>query len=221
MGENCFPYLNAAQLILIHRTNHISGKNLDTIQKLHGIIATVNLFDHKTISVFLQTAGIIVKVITNLDNSALFLRRTVCHLIRETILSHIERERQLFYKGIKVLSLFFIDEVANYREYDAAGQPVNGKYAAMFEEEYEDVISSMQLVIGEDEYIKYLQSISAARTHAGYFSVDGKGKMINSKVSRKETTSDDDSTGTVSDSFGHFCLKIFGKRVIALAGNDG
>ena len=61
----------------------------------------------------------------------------------------------------------------------------------MFEEEYEDVISSMQLVIGEDEYIKYLQSISAARTHAGYFSVDGKGKMINSKVSRKETTSDD------------------------------
>ncbi len=111
--------------------------------------------------------------------------------IRETILSHIERERQLFYKGIKVLSLFFIDEVANYREYDAANQPVNGKYAAMFEEEYEDVISSMQLVIGEDEYIKYLQSISAARTHAGYFSVDGKGKMINSKVSRKETTSDD------------------------------
>lgn len=111
--------------------------------------------------------------------------------IRETILSHIQRERQLFYKGIKVLSLFFIDEVANYREYDAAGQPVNGKYAAMFEEEYEDILSSMQLSIGEDEYIKYLQSISAARTHAGYFSVDGKGKMINSKVGRKETTSDD------------------------------
>ena len=111
--------------------------------------------------------------------------------IRETILSHIQRERQLFYKGIKVLSLFFIDEVANYREYDAAGQPVNGKYATMFEEEYEDVLSSMQLSIGEDEYIKYLQSMSAARTHAGYFSVDGKGKMINSKVGRKETTSDD------------------------------
>ncbi len=111
--------------------------------------------------------------------------------IRETILSHIQRERQLFYKGIKVLSLFFIDEVANYREYDAAGQPVNGKYAAMFEEEYEDILSSMQLSIGEDEYIKYLQSISAERTHAGYFSVDGKGKMINSKVGRKETTSDD------------------------------
>mgnify|MGYP000952287389 CR=1 FL=1 len=111
--------------------------------------------------------------------------------IRETILSHIQRERQLFYKGIKVLSLFFIDEVANYREYDAAGQPVNGKYARMFEEEYEDIVGNLQLSIGEDEYIKYLNSIKASKTHAGYFSVDGKGKMINSKVGRKETTSDD------------------------------
>ena len=111
--------------------------------------------------------------------------------IRETILSHIQRERQLFYKGIKVLSLFFIDEVANYREYDAAGQPVNGKYARMFEEEYENIVGNLQLSIGEDDYIKYLNSIKASKTHAGYFSVDGKGKMINSKVGRKETTSDD------------------------------
>ena len=111
--------------------------------------------------------------------------------IRETILSHIQRERQLFYKGIKVLSLFFIDEVANYREYDAAGQPVNGKYATMFEEEYEDIIGSLQLSIGEDDYIQYLNSIQAAKTHAGYFSVDGKGKMINGKIRKKEKTSDD------------------------------
>ena len=125
-------------------------------------------------------------VIGNVDEEQ--LRRIQ---IRETILSHIQRERQLFYKGIKVLSLFFIDEVANYREYDAAGQPVNGKYATMFEEEYEDIIGSLQLSIGEDDYIKYLNSIKASKTHAGYFSVDGKGKMINSKVGRKETTSDD------------------------------
>ncbi|MDO5445848.1 MAG: DEAD/DEAH box helicase family protein [Eubacteriales bacterium] len=111
--------------------------------------------------------------------------------IRETILSHLDRERELFYKGIKVLSLFFIDEVANYREYDAAGQPVNGKYAKMFEEEYQDIISNMQLAIGEDEYLTYLDCIKPEKTHAGYFSVDGKGKMINSKVGRKETTSDD------------------------------
>ena len=111
--------------------------------------------------------------------------------IRETILSHIQRERQLFYKGIKVLSLFFIDEVANYREYDAAGQPVNGKYAAMFEEEYADVTGTMQLAIDDDEYFRYLQAIPAAKTHAGYFSVDGKGKMVNSRVGRRENTSDD------------------------------
>lgn len=111
--------------------------------------------------------------------------------IRETILSHIERERQLFYKGIKVLSLFFIDEVANYREYDAAGQAVNGKYADIFEEEYNDILSNMQLSLGEDDYMKYLKSIDATKTHAGYFSVDDKGKMINSKVGKKETMSDD------------------------------
>ncbi len=111
--------------------------------------------------------------------------------IRETILSHLQRERQLFYMGIKVLSLFFIDEVANYREYDTAGRPVNGKYAEMFEEEYEAVLKDMQFTSGEDDYIRYLQAIPTGKTHAGYFSVDGKGKMINSKVGKKETTSDD------------------------------
>ena len=111
--------------------------------------------------------------------------------IRETILSHIERERQLFYKGIKVLSLFFIDEVEHYRKYDESGNPVNGIFADMFEQEYNDVIQNLQYKIGEDDYIKYLQSIDAKKTHAGYFSIDKKGHMINSKVKRRETSSDD------------------------------
>ena len=111
--------------------------------------------------------------------------------IRETILSHIQRERQLFYKGIKVLSLFFIDEVEHYRIYDKAGQAQNGIFATMFEEEYRDVISNMQREIGDDEYMKYLAAIPADKTHTGYFSIDKKGHMINSKVARKETTSDD------------------------------
>lgn len=111
--------------------------------------------------------------------------------IRETILSHISRERQLFHKGIKVLSLFFIDEVANYRGYDAAGQPMNGKYAEMFEEEYRDIVEQMQVGIGEEDYLRYLDGIAPEKTHAGYFSVDKKGKMVNSKVGRRETTSDD------------------------------
>ena len=114
--------------------------------------------------------------------------------IRETILSHIERERQLFYKGIKVLSLFFIDEVARYKQYDAAGQAFNGIYADMFEEEYKQVIGNLQLKIGDgDEYLKYLGGITAQETHAGYFSIDKKShRMVDSKLGdRQERTSDD------------------------------
>lgn len=111
--------------------------------------------------------------------------------IRETILSHIERERQLFYKGIKVLSLFFIDEVDHYRKYDEAGRPQNGIFADMFEQEYADVVKNLQLREGEGEYGRYLQSIHAEKTHAGYFSVDRKGHMINSKLGRVDAISDD------------------------------
>lgn len=109
--------------------------------------------------------------------------------IRETILSHIQRERELFYKGIKVLSLFFIDEVAKYKQYDAAGQPMNGIYAEMFEEEYKDIIDSLQIDRGEDDYMKYLSAIPADKTHAGYFSIDKKGKMIDSKANEKRENS--------------------------------
>ncbi len=112
--------------------------------------------------------------------------------IRETILSHIERERQLFHKGIKVLSLFFIDEVDHYKRYDEAGKPYNGIFADMFEEEYKNVIDTMQGEFGDEAYQAYLESIPAHKTHAGYFSIDKKGRMTNSKLSdKKERTSDD------------------------------
>ena len=109
--------------------------------------------------------------------------------IRETILSHIQRERELFYKGIKVLSLFFIDEVAKYKRYDTDGQAMNGTYADMFEEEYNDIIGNLQVKMDEDEYMKYLESVSAESTHAGYFSIDKKGKMIDSKANEKRENS--------------------------------
>jgi type III restriction enzyme len=112
--------------------------------------------------------------------------------IRETILSHIERERQLFYKGIKVLSLFFIDEVAKYKQYE--GQTAfNGEYADMFEEEYARIVGSLQRKIGDEDYMKYLDSIKADSTHAGYFSIDKKSnQMMDSKLGdKKERTSDD------------------------------
>ncbi len=111
--------------------------------------------------------------------------------IRETIQTHIERERELFRRGVKVLSLFFIDEVAKYKQYDEAGKAGNGIYAEMFEEEYKDVVSHLHFSDDEEEYKQYLADISAKKTHAGYFSIDKKGKMIDSKVKRKETASDD------------------------------
>ena len=111
--------------------------------------------------------------------------------IRETILSHVERERKLFYKGIKVLSLFFIDEVAHYRKYDESGNAEKGGFAKIFEEEYNDIINHFQPEFGEEEYLKYLEAIKAEDTHAGYFSIDKKGKMIDSKVGRGKETSDD------------------------------
>lgn len=111
--------------------------------------------------------------------------------IRETILSHIERERELFYKGIKVLSLFFIDEVAKYKQYNEVKEPFNGIYADMFEEEYRDIVGNLQTRLGEDDYVRYLDTIAPEKTHAGYFSVDKQGAMVDSKLSRKETTTDD------------------------------
>ena len=159
-----------------------------------------NLDEYKT--------GFVVKFIDGRDNSVEFLNGIKIFAgdvigkvsedqlrriqIRETILSHIERERQLFHKGIKVLSLFFIDEVAKYKQYDAAGNPYNGIYADMFEEEYNDIVGNLQRELDDEDYIRYLDSISAHETHAGYFSIDKKGKMTDSKLSdKKEKTSDD------------------------------
>src|SRR5665648_22034 len=113
--------------------------------------------------------------------------------IRETIKSHLEKERQLFYDGIKVLSLFFIDEVAKYKQYDESGTAFNGEYAQAFEEEYAVALAEWQLAIGEDDYLKYLNKIKSIKTHAGYFSIDKKSnRMTNSKIGdKKENTSDD------------------------------
>lgn len=112
--------------------------------------------------------------------------------IRETILSHIEKEKQLFKRGIKVLSLFFIDEVAHYKSYDEAGQAQNGIFADMFEEEYNDVVNNLQSELYDDEeYFKYLKNIGVRDTHAGYFSIDKKGRLTNGKISKKENTSED------------------------------
>ncbi len=113
--------------------------------------------------------------------------------IRETIRSHFEKEARLFQKGIKVLSLFFIDEVAKYKQYDDAGQAFNGEYATIFEEEYQEVLNNWVPLIGEQAWLDYARGISADATHAGYFSIDKKSHhLVNSKLGdSRERTSDD------------------------------
>ena len=110
--------------------------------------------------------------------------------IRETIISHIECEQRLFEQGIKVLSLFFIDEVAKYRLYDKGGIS-NGEYAEMFEEEYQDIVQNMQGILGDENYVQYLNAIPVEKTHQGYFSMDKKGHIVDSKGKGKEKCSDD------------------------------
>lgn len=111
--------------------------------------------------------------------------------IRATIQKHFERERQLYRQGIKVLSLFFIDAVDKYRVYEAGGEVSKGRWAEIFEEEYVSVLNEVQDLFWDDEYKQYLSGISPEETHTGYFSQDKKGKMIDSKVKRGETTAND------------------------------
>lgn len=101
--------------------------------------------------------------------------------IRETIRTHLERERQLFGQKIKVLSLFFIDHVDSYRLYE--GDDPKGKFAKMFEEEYVNVLSEMQPTFDDEAYLRYLSDSrnSASKVHQGYFSMDKKGKAVDSK----------------------------------------
>ena len=118
------------------------------------------------------------------------VRRTQIH---ETIRTHIERERALYPQGIKVLSLFFIDHVDNYRVYNtnnANGYDL-GEYAKMFEEEYSKVLQEMQPTFNDESYLQYISSIEVNKTHQGYFSRDKKGNFINCKPERGTTNSDD------------------------------
>jgi len=123
------------------------------------------------------------------DVSELHFRRIQ---IRETLKSHFEKERVLFHQGIKVLSLFFIDEVAKYRQYDKDGNEQNGDYADIFEEEYMELLNEQLSLFADDPYIQYLNAIQVKDTHKGYFSIDKKSsRFIDSKVSARETDSDD------------------------------
>lgn len=146
------------------------------VKEINGRTNTVSFTNGITLSVG-QTTG---------DVDEEHVRRIQ---IRETIRSHIEKERLMYQKGIKVLSLFFIDEVAKYRDYSSPDE--KGPYAKVFEEEYRQAISQLNLF--EPEYNEYLSSHSVEEIHKGYFSIDKKGHFIDSKEKRGEVGSDDES----------------------------
>ncbi len=104
--------------------------------------------------------------------------------IREAIKAHFEKERVLFYKGIKVLTLFFIDEVAKYRDYSQPDE--KGEYARIFEEEYRAYRNEAGLLL-DPEYREYLDGIDVDKTHNGYFAIDKKTKrLIDPKMNKTE-----------------------------------
>lgn len=104
--------------------------------------------------------------------------------IRETIRSHFEKEKELHKIGIKVLSLFFIDEVAKYKYYED-GPALKGEYAKIFEEEYTKALADYRTLFDED-YTKYLDSFETGKIHAGYFSIDKKGHEVDPSINDKK-----------------------------------
>lgn len=112
--------------------------------------------------------------------------------IRETIISHFEKEETLFDMGIKTLSLFFIDEVAKYRQYDENGEEVLGEYGRMFEQEYLSVLNEYTR-LEQTPYQQYLKRMCGfpSEVHKGYFSIDKKGHAVDSKLKRNSEFSDD------------------------------
>ena len=122
------------------------------------------------------------------DTSELNMQRVQ---IRETIMSHFEKERQLYKRGIKCLSLFFIDEVAKYKSYDEDGNEQKGVFQKIFEEEYARIVDN-EITLFDEEYNKYLHRFNPQDVHKGYFSIDKKtGRTIDSKAEKKTGLSDD------------------------------
>ncbi|WP_304256337.1 DEAD/DEAH box helicase family protein, partial [Phascolarctobacterium succinatutens] len=127
------------------------------------------------------------------DVTELYKRRLQ---IRETLLSHFEKEKELYAQGIKTLSLFFIDKVENYRKYNEDGTQELGEYGKIFEEEYMRIFDSKSTELFKDDpYVQYLNRVAADvhRVHTGYFSIDKKGHSVDSKCKRGEDTSNDES----------------------------
>jgi type III restriction enzyme len=103
------------------------------------------------------------------DVDALAVQR---EMIRRTIKEHLDKEKRLRPLGVKVLSLFFIDAVDRYRQYDADGNAIKGDYARIFEEEYR---RAAKLPAYQSLFAEVDLASAAEEVHNGYFSIDKKG----------------------------------------------
>ena len=163
---------------LFHISNEMEQYRGYSISEIDAIAGKVTFTNGETLS-----KGDVVGDISEKD-----IRRVQ---IRETIISHFEKEAQNFSMGIKTLSLFFIDEVAKYRQYDEDGNEVLGEYGQVFEREYSAVLAEYRTFLNPD-YLAYLDGISPESTHRGYFSIDKKtGRAIDSTPKRGSEFSDD------------------------------
>ena len=197
-GTNAYLYLQSIEIAkgkapvarLEIEVKQRSGikRTLRRIEKNDNLYALSNELE--------QYKGFVVADINAIENAIMFTNGVTVHTgeaignvdeamlrriqIREAITSHLQKEQVLFYKGVKVLTLFFIDEVAKYRRYTDEGHE-KGEYAKVFEEEYAQAVKELGTLL-DPEYRAYLHAIDAEKTHNGYFSVDKKGRLIDPKV---------------------------------------
>jgi len=193
-GTNAYLYLEA---INVSTSKPPEARAELEIQQVSGIKRVVrklgksdNLYDLS--DGLEQYRGFVVSDINALDNTVSFTNGVVLQSgeatgdvneaalrriqIREAVKAHFDKEQTLFHQGIKVLSLFFIDEVAKYRGYTDAGEEA-GEYARIFEEEYLTQLNEV-LTLEDTPYNRYLKGIQPAKTHNGYFSIDKKTKRL-------------------------------------------
>ena len=174
----------------IHRKSIKFGKG-DKLQSASGL-AQYEGFDISEINPYTDTVTFLNGITLKKgevygDSNELAMQRVQ---IRETIVSHFEKERELFARGIKTLSLFFIDEVAKYKSYGEDGEVNKGVFWEMFEEEYNNILNE-NLSLFDSAYQQYLRRFGANEVHNGYFSIDKKGRSVNSEVRRGRDISDD------------------------------
>ena len=193
-GTNAYLYLEA---INVSTSKPPEARAELEIQQVSGIKRVVrklgkndNLYDLS--DGLEQYRGFVVSDINALDNTVSFTNGVVLQSgeatgdvneaalrriqIREAVKAHFDKEQTLFHQGIKVLSLFLIDEVAKYRGYTDAGEEA-GEYARIFEEEYLAQLNEV-LTLEDTPYNRYLKGIQPAKTHNGYFSIDKKTKRL-------------------------------------------